>query len=47
MNGGPFGGQTVVTVRNEHLSYIITWSVSLHCHLTSMHVCARTYLIVL
>lgn len=23
--GGPVGGQTNVTVRNEHLSYIITW----------------------
>ncbi|ENN79910.1 hypothetical protein HUJ04_003654 [Dendroctonus ponderosae] len=23
--GGPTGGQTVVTLRNEHLSYIITW----------------------
>jgi surfeit locus 1 family protein len=23
--GGPIGGQTVVTLRNEHLSYIITW----------------------
>ena len=23
--GGPIGGQTNVTVRNEHLSYIITW----------------------
>jgi len=22
---GPFGGQTVVTVRNEHMSYILTW----------------------
>lgn len=23
--GGPLGGQTVVTVRNEHMSYILTW----------------------
>ena len=23
--GGPIGGQTNVTVRNEHLSYIFTW----------------------
>ena len=23
--GGPLGGQTRVTLRNEHLSYIITW----------------------
>lgn len=23
--GGPLGGQTRVTIRNEHLSYIITW----------------------
>jgi len=23
--GGPIGGQTNVTVRNEHLSYIVTW----------------------
>lgn len=23
--GGPIGGQTQVTVRNEHLSYIFTW----------------------
>ncbi len=22
---GPIGGQTVVTVRNEHVSYILTW----------------------
>ena len=22
---GPVGGQTVVTVRNEHFSYILTW----------------------
>jgi len=22
---GPIGGQTVVTVRNEHMSYILTW----------------------
>lgn len=24
-DGGPIGGQTRVTLRNEHLSYIITW----------------------
>ena len=23
--GGPIGGQTVVTLRNEHLSYMATW----------------------
>lgn len=23
--GGPIGGQTMITVRNEHLSYIFTW----------------------
>lgn len=23
--GGPIAGQTRVTLRNEHLSYIITW----------------------
>lgn len=23
--GGPVGGQTRVTLRNEHLQYIITW----------------------
>lgn len=23
--GGPIGGQTIVTLRNEHLQYIITW----------------------
>lgn len=23
--GGPIGGQTRVTLRNEHLSYIVTW----------------------
>lgn len=23
--GGPIGGQTIVTIRNEHLSYIFTW----------------------
>lgn len=23
--GGPIGGQTTVTLRNEHLSYIVTW----------------------
>ena len=27
--GGPIGGQTNVSVRNEHLSYLITWSVLL------------------
>lgn len=25
VDGGPIGGQTRVTLRNEHLSYIITW----------------------
>ncbi|XP_055609079.1 SURF1-like protein [Uranotaenia lowii] len=25
ITGGPIGGQTRVTLRNEHLSYIITW----------------------
>lgn len=23
--GGPIGGQTRVTLRNEHMQYIITW----------------------
>lgn len=23
--GGPVGGQTRITLRNEHLSYILTW----------------------
>lgn len=23
--GGPIGGQTIVTIRNEHLQYVITW----------------------
>lgn len=25
MKGGPIGGQTRVTLRNEHLSYVVTW----------------------
>lgn len=25
ISGGPIGGQTRVTLRNEHLSYIVTW----------------------
>ena len=25
VEGGPIGGQTRVTLRNEHLQYIITW----------------------
>lgn len=25
--GGPVGGQTNISLRNEHLSYIITWLV--------------------
>lgn len=25
VQGGPIGGQTRVTMRNEHLSYMITW----------------------
>jgi len=25
VSGGPVGGQTRITLRNEHLSYIITW----------------------
>jgi cytochrome oxidase assembly protein ShyY1 len=25
--GGPIGGQTRVTLRNDHLSYMFTWSV--------------------
>lgn len=25
--GGPIGGQTRVTLRNEHMSYILTWYV--------------------
>lgn len=24
--GGPIGGQTNVSLRNEHLSYIVTWT---------------------
>lgn len=23
--GGPIGGQTIVTVRDEHLTYVVTW----------------------
>jgi surfeit locus 1 family protein len=23
--GGPIGGQTNISIRNEHVSYIITW----------------------
>lgn len=23
--GGPIGGQTNISLRNEHISYIITW----------------------
>lgn len=29
--GGPIGGQTRVTLRNEHLSYIITWYIKKLC----------------
>lgn len=25
VHGGPIGGQTRISLRNEHLSYIITW----------------------
>lgn len=25
VHGGPLGGQTRVSLRNEHMSYIITW----------------------
>ncbi len=25
VNGGPIGNQTRVTLRNEHVSYIVTW----------------------
>lgn len=25
VNGGPIGGQTRISLRNEHLSYIFTW----------------------
>lgn len=25
ITGGPIGGQTNISLRNEHLSYIITW----------------------
>lgn len=25
ISGGPIGGQTRVTLRNDHLSYLITW----------------------
>ena len=33
--GGPIGGQTKVSLRNEHLTYILTWLVcySLLCNL--------------
>lgn len=27
--GGPIGGQTRVTLRNEHMQYILTWLVLL------------------
>lgn len=23
--GGPIGGQTIVTLRDEHLTYVLTW----------------------
>lgn len=23
--GGPIGGQTRITLRNEHMSYVLTW----------------------
>lgn len=23
--GGPIAGQTIVTLRNEHLQYVVTW----------------------
>ncbi|XP_055308244.1 surfeit locus protein 1 [Sitodiplosis mosellana] len=25
ISGGPIGGQTTITLRNEHLSYVVTW----------------------
>lgn len=25
VEGGPIGGQTRISLRNEHLSYILTW----------------------
>ncbi|XP_021376201.1 surfeit locus protein 1-like [Mizuhopecten yessoensis] len=25
IKGGPIGGQTIITLRNEHLQYILTW----------------------
>lgn len=25
VQGGPIGGQTRVTLRNEHMAYIVTW----------------------
>lgn len=25
VTGGPIGGQTNISLRNEHVSYIITW----------------------
>lgn len=28
--GGPIGGQTRVTLRNEHMQYVITWFVKTH-----------------
>lgn len=29
VEGGPIGGQTRATFRNEHLSYILTWFADL------------------
>lgn len=28
VRGGPIGGQTRVTLRNDHLQYVFTWSVN-------------------
>lgn len=25
VSGGPIGGQTIVTLRDEHITYVITW----------------------
>lgn len=32
ISGGPVGGQTRVTLRNDHLQYIFTWYVSEQLH---------------
>lgn len=34
-DGGPIGGQTNISLRNEHVSYIITWYCFLLLYLSS------------